>query len=255
MKFLAIIPARYGSTRFPGKPLADIGGKLMIKRVYEQCCKVFNDVYVATDDQRILDAVENFGGRAVLTSPEHPNGTSRVLEAMYKIEALFGEKCECVVNIQGDEPFVEPRQIRELVSCFDAGKSGKISETQVATLAKRFLPGEDIFNPNTPKVVFGKDGTALYFSRSPIPFVRDREKESWVSCYPFFRHIGLYGYRREALIKIASLEPTPLESAENLEQLRWLENGICIVVAETSFESHSIDTPGDIELLRIKGVI
>jgi 3-deoxy-manno-octulosonate cytidylyltransferase (CMP-KDO synthetase) len=255
MKFLAIIPARYGSTRFPGKPLADIGGKLMIKRVYEQCSKVFNDVYVATDDQRILDAVENFGGRAVLTSTEHPNGTSRVLEAMYKIEALYGEKCECVINVQGDEPFIEPTQIRELISCFDTNKSGKTPETEVATLAKKFLPGEDIFNPNTPKVVFGKDGAALYFSRSAIPFVRDREKDSWVNDYPFFRHIGLYGYRREALIKIAALEPTPLESAESLEQLRWLENGIRIVVAETSFESHSIDTPTDIELLKLKGVI
>jgi len=255
MKFLAIIPARYGSTRFPGKPLADIGGKLMIKRVYEQSSKVFNDVYVATDDQRILDAVENFGGRAVLTSQNHPNGTSRALEAMYKIEKLLGEKCDYVINIQGDEPFIEPAQIRELISCFECSSSAEIPQAQIATLAKRFLPGEDIFNPNTPKVVFDKNRAAMYFSRSPIPFVRDSERDSWVKDCKFFRHIGLYGYRRDVLIKIAALEPTPLEIAENLEQLRWLENGIRIVVAETAFVSHSIDTPGDIELLRVKGVI
>jgi len=200
MKFLAIIPARYESTRFPGKPLADIGGKLMIKRVYEQSSKVFNDVYVATDDQRILDAVENFGGRAVLTSPDHPNGTSRALEAMYKIETLIGEQCEYVINIQGDEPFIEPAQIRELLSCFEHNETRDSGEIQIATLAKRFLPGEDIFNPNTPKVVLGKDGVALYFSRSPIPFVRDKERESWAQACPFFRHIGLYGYRRNVCI-------------------------------------------------------
>jgi 3-deoxy-manno-octulosonate cytidylyltransferase (CMP-KDO synthetase) len=249
MKFLAIIPARYASTRFPGKPLADIGGKLMIKRVYEQCCKVFEQVYVATDDQRIADAVENFGGRAVLTSESHPNGTSRALEAMYKIERLIGEKCQYVINIQGDEPFIEPAQIRELLSCFET------PETEIATLAKLFLPGEDIFNPNSPKVVIGKNGNALYFSRSPIPFVRDCKEDEWFQKAKFYKHIGLYGYKREILEKIPTLEPTPLETAENLEQLRWLENGFKIKVAETLYVSHSIDTPGDIELLRSKGVI
>lgn len=249
MKFLAIIPSRYASTRFPGKPLADIGGKLMVKRVYEQCCKVFDHVYVATDDLRIFDAVENFGGRAVMTSSEHPNGTSRALEAMYKIENLLGERCSYVINIQGDEPFIEPAQISELLSCFD------FPDTEIATLAKRFAPGDDIFNPNSPKVVFGLNGEALYFSRSPIPFVRDHKAEDWSDKVPFYKHIGLYGYKREVLEKIASLSSTPLETSENLEQLRWLENGIRVKVAETIYVSHSIDTPGDIELLRSKGVI
>ncbi|MDP3453643.1 MAG: 3-deoxy-manno-octulosonate cytidylyltransferase [Bacteroidales bacterium] len=249
MKFLAIIPARYASVRFPGKPLADIGGKTMIQRVYERSRTVFDHVYVATDDNRISSAVEGFGGKVIMTSPDHKNGTSRALEAMYKIEEIKGKKAEIVINIQGDEPFIEPQQLKELIACFESEK------TQIATLAKRFAHGEDIFCPNTPKVVMGRDGTALYFSRSPIPYVRDSEREEWVSRTPFFGHVGLYGYKRDILIKVVSLKPTTLEMAENLEQLRWLENGIKITVAETGFTSHSIDTPFDIELLKSKGVI
>ncbi len=249
MKFLAIIPARYASVRFPGKPLADIGGKMMIQRVYERSSQVFENVYVATDDTRISSAVESFGGKVVMTSLDHKNGTSRALEAMYRIEEIKGKRAEVIVNIQGDEPFIEPQQLKELISCFESGK------TQIATLAKRFTAGEDIFCPNTPKVVMGRDGTALYFSRSPIPYVRDCEREEWINRTPLFRHIGLYGYKRETLIKAVSLKPTALEIAESLEQLRWLENGIKITVAETGFTSYSIDTPSDIELLLSKGII
>ncbi|MDP3397987.1 MAG: 3-deoxy-manno-octulosonate cytidylyltransferase [Bacteroidales bacterium] len=249
MKILAIIPARYASTRFPGKPLALIGGVTMIERVYARSSEVFESVYVATDDKRIYDSVTKSGGNAVMTSVEHPNGTSRVLEAMYIIEKVTGEICDVVVNIQGDEPFIEPLQLKELISCFDN------PGTMIATLAKKIDDKEELFNPNTPKVVFGTDGNALYFSRSPIPFIRDVPPEEWIRKFDFFKHIGLYGYTREALIKINKLNQGSLEKAESLEQLRWLENGIKIVVQKTVHSSYSVDIPDDIEFLKAKGLM
>ncbi len=249
MKYLAIIPARYGSTRFPGKPLADIGGKTMIRRVFEQSAKVFDNLFVATDDTRIFNSVIEFGGDAVMTSESHPNGTGRALEAMYAIERLKGERCSFIINIQGDEPFVKPEQLKELITAFND------SDTEIATLVKKIELSEEIFNPNIPKVVFDKTGNALYFSRSPIPYVRDSDKESWINKSVFYKHVGLYGYRRDILERIVNLNKGTFEEAESLEQLRWLEFGFKIKVTETTYGSYSIDTPADIENLRLKGII
>ena len=241
MKIAAIIPARYDSSRFPGKPLADIGGMSMINRVYNQVVKIFPNVYVATDDDRIFDEVRRFGGVAIMTSKDHMNGTSRVLEAMYAIEKETGEEFETVVNIQGDEPFIEPEQLTELLSGFDD------PDAEIATLIKKFGDEEDICNPNTPKVVIDKNMYALYFSRSPIPYIRGCDKrEDWNKSGRFYKHIGLYAYRRSALIKICNLQPSDLELAESLEQLRWLESGLAIKVSETSYDSYAVDTPDDI---------
>ncbi len=252
MRFLAIIPARYASTRFPGKPLADIGGKTMIRRVYERTAQAFDYVYVATDNQEIYNEVVKYGGKALMTSSHHINGTSRVLEAMYKAEEECGAECEFVINVQGDEPFIEPEQLLELSRCFDDIEN---EQPQIATLVKLIEDREEIFNPNSPKVVFDSRMNALYFSRSPIPYIRDSAKESWPGNFKFYKHIGLYGYRRDILIKVCSMAPGRLESAENLEQLRWLENCIRIRVAETKFKSYSVDTPQDLEQLRISGVL
>lgn len=249
MEFLAIIPARYASTRFPGKPLTMISGKTMIERVYEQSCKAFENVYVATDDNRIFETVINFGGRAIMTLASHLNGTSRVLEAMTQIEKLRGTHCKYVINIQGDEPFIKPEQLKELTSCFAN------PQTEIATLVKKITNSEDLFSPDIPKVVFGKNGQALYFSRSPIPYLRDIPKDQWVDIAQYYKHIGLYGYKRETLIEIAAMAPAPLEKAESLEQLRWLENGVKIAVNETIFDSYSIDTPEDLNKLKANGVI
>lgn len=249
MKILAVIPARYASTRFPGKPLTLIGGVTMVERVYSRSSQVFENVFVATDDSRIFDVVAGAGGNAVMTSDSHPNGTSRVLEAMYKIEEERGEKFDIIVNIQGDEPFVEPLQLKELIACFD------VPGTMIATLAKKITEADELFNPNNPKVVMGADGQALYFSRTPIPYLRDYPQESWLDNAEYYKHIGLYAYTRDALIGINALKPGRLEVAECLEQLRWLENGIKIVVGKTAFTSYSVDTPGDIEVLKAKGLI
>jgi 3-deoxy-manno-octulosonate cytidylyltransferase (CMP-KDO synthetase) len=249
MEFLAIIPARYDSSRFPGKPLAMIGGKSMIQRVYEQSCQAFEDVYIATDHPDIYTAASDFGARVVMTSNTHPNGTSRVHEAMLKIEALRGVKCKYVINVQGDEPFIAPEQLTQLTRCFNN------PETEIATLIKKIEDPEEILDSNTPKVVFTKEQRALYFSRSPIPFCRDKAAEDWGKETPHYKHIGLYGYKREALAEIVSLAPSPLEEAEKLEQLRWLENGMIISLAETSLESFSVDTPADIAMLKDKGLI
>ncbi len=243
MSFLGIIPARYASTRFPGKPLADINGVPMIQRVYEQATKILPLVYVATDDSRIVECVESFGGNVIMTSSSHRSGTDRCAEAVVKIQLDLNIKIEVVVNIQGDEPFIEPIQIQQLINCFDS------EDVQLATLVKRFGPGEDIFNPNTPKVVVGKGREALYFSRSPIPFVRGVETAGWAGEHTFYKHIGLYAYRTDVLRVIARLEPSPLELAESLEQLRWLENGYRIKVAETECETHAVDTPEDLARL------
>lgn len=240
MKFIGIIPARYGSSRFPGKPLADMGGKPMIQRVYEQVKKALNEVWVATDDERILKAVENFGGKAVLTSPDHKSGTDRCNEAFSKI----GNGFDVVINVQGDEPFIQPQQIETLKSCFDS------KETELATLVKPFKKDdgfEILFNPNSPKVVLNKNSEAIYFSRSIIPYIRDAHHTEWLDRHVFYKHIGMYAYRSDVLKKITLLPQSNLELAESLEQLRWIENGYKIKVGLTDIETIGIDTPEDME--------
>ena len=244
MKFTAVIPARYASTRFPGKPLAMLGGKTVIQRVYEQAASVLSDVYVATDDERILSAVEAFGGRAVMTRTDHKSGTDRIEEAVEKIEKQGNVKegqGDVIINIQGDEPFVQPSQIKTLMALFDD------PETQIGTLGKRFESMEAVQNPNSPKIVTDHRGFALYFSRSVIPFIRGIEVEDWLSHYPFLKHLGVYAYRREVLAEVTKLPQGVLEKAESLEQLRWLENGYRIRVGMTEVETVGIDTPADLE--------
>jgi 3-deoxy-manno-octulosonate cytidylyltransferase (CMP-KDO synthetase) len=245
---LGIIPARYGSTRFPGKPLADIGGKPMIQRVYEQTRKVLNHVVVATDDDRIANAVKDFGGEAVMTSADHQSGTDRCAEALNLAEKNHQKAYKVVVNIQGDEPFVQPEQIDKLTSCFHN------ADTEIATLVKPLKNKVELFDPNKPKVVLNASSQALYFSRSPIPYIRNTPEEEWHTRHQFLIHIGLYAYRSDVLREITLLPSTALEKAESLEQLRWLENGYVIATRKTEFESWSIDTPMDIDELKKKGV-
>lgn len=241
MKFLALIPARYASTRFPGKPLAMIGDKPMIQRVYERASAVFEDCYVATDDERIERAVLAFGGKVVMTSTEHRSGTDRCYEAMCKVGGDF----DVVVNIQGDEPFIAIEQLERLKECFaDKG-------TDIATLVKPFTADEDIFNANSPKVVLSKDGFALYFSRSVIPYLRGVESSKWQANHVYYKHIGLYAYRSRVLREITSLPAGVLETAESLEQLRWLENGYRIKTDVTELPSFGIDTPEDLAALKL----
>ena len=240
MKFVAIIPARYASSRFPGKPLADMKGKPMIQRVYEQVNKSIPDVYVATDDERILQAVEDFGGKAIMTSVSHRSGTDRCNEAYKKIAKPF----DVVLNIQGDEPFINPEQIDILKACFADGS------VEIATLVKPFDKNGNLSllqNPSTPKVVISNNSEAIYFSRSIIPFLRDVEKPNWSNEHTFYKHIGIYGYRSDVLQQITQLLPSILEQAESLEQLRWIENGYKIKVGITTHETIGIDTPEDME--------
>ncbi|SHF69537.1 3-deoxy-manno-octulosonate cytidylyltransferase [Dysgonomonas macrotermitis] len=240
MKFVGIIPARYSSSRFPGKPLADMAGKTMIQRVYEQVKLVLDDVWVATDDVRILDAVEAFGGKAVMTSADHRSGTDRCKEAYEKIEKTF----DVVINVQGDEPFIQPRQIEELKSCFNS------KDVELATLVKPFRKkdGFDVlFNNNSPKVVINKKDEAIYFSRSIIPYIRDAKHTEWLDKHTFYKHIGMYAYRVDILKEITLLPQSSLELAESLEQLRWIENGYKIKVGYTDLETIGIDTPEDME--------
>ena len=244
-KFIGIIPARYASTRFPGKPLVDIHGKSMIRRVYEQASMVLNAVYVATDDQRIYEAVEGFGGRVVMTSAAHKSGTDRCAEAVQIVERDRGELFDVVLNVQGDEPFIEPQQLELVKSCFTS------QETQIATLVKVIDSVDDIFDANRPKVVVNKKQEAVYFSRSPIPFICGKEKENWLASHVFYMHIGLYGYQKKVLLDITRLTQSPLELAESLEQLRWIENGYRIAVRTTSYESFGVDTPEDLARLLI----
>ncbi|WP_430810814.1 MULTISPECIES: 3-deoxy-manno-octulosonate cytidylyltransferase [unclassified Carboxylicivirga] len=246
---LGIIPARYASTRFPGKPLADIGGKTMIQRVYEQACKQLDYVYVATDDKRIEAAVLAFGGRVVMTSTDHQSGTDRCAEALQRVTELEQRDFYAVINIQGDEPFISPRQIGLVAHCFQQ------EDTQLATLVKPVTSSADLFNANKPKVVLSKDRRALYFSRSPIPYLRGEEESHWAEKHPYYNHVGLYGYRSDILMQITQLPMGQLEAAESLEQLRWLENGYSIRVEETREESHGIDTPEDLENLLKAGLI
>lgn len=238
MKILGIIPARFASTRFPGKPLIDIGGKSMIRRVYEQALKskCLNRVIVATDDQKIYDHVLDFGGVAMLTSSDHQSGTDRCAEV-----ALSYQDFEVIINIQGDEPFIDPIQIDLLGKCFEQTGTG------IATLIKKIDHYPDLLNPNTPKVVVNNHQEAIYFSRSPIPFLRGFEQETWLKHQTYYKHIGIYGYRTETLKQITILPVSLLEKAESLEQLRWVENGFSIKTAITDIEGISIDTPQDLK--------
>lgn len=241
MNNLILIPARYASTRFPGKPLAEIGGKPVIQHVVEKAVVISDEVYVATDDERIYDRVTAFGGKAVMTSASHRSGTDRCFEAYCKVTALRDVRYDVVINIQGDEPFILPEQICSLASCFED------PSVQIATLAKKFENPSDIFDPNKVKVVFSSRGQALYFSRSPIPYCRGVEKEKWTQTTAFYKHVGMYAYRPEVLREITALPSGELEKAESLEQLRWLQNGYHIAVRVTGHESVGIDTPEDLE--------
>lgn len=244
MKFLGIIPARYASTRFPAKPLAMLGGKTVIQRVYEQVAGILDDAYVATDDERIEAAVKAFGGKVVMTSVHHKSGTDRCYEACVKIGGQF----DVVVNIQGDEPFIQPSQLQAIKACFDD------ATTQIATLVKPFTSDNGFValeNVNSPKVVLNKNMNALYFSRSIIPYQRNAEKTDWLKNHTYYKHIGLYAYRVEVLKEITSLPQSSLELAESLEQLRWLENGYTIKAGITKVETIGIDTPQDLEQAEI----
>ena len=237
MKFISIIPARYASTRFPGKPLALLCGKSVIQRVYEKVSGIIEETWVATDDERIFNAVKDFGGKAVMTRNDHKSGTDRIEEAIEKIGGDF----HVVINAQGDEPFIQASQIKTVCDCFDD------PSTEIATLGKPFGNDMDaVSNPNSPKIVVDKRGYAMYFSRSIIPFVRGKDEKEWPFSYPFLKHIGLYAYRRNVLKEVTQLPQGELEKAESLEQLRWLENGYRIKVGLTDVETVGIDTPEDL---------
>ena len=241
MNTIGIIPARYNSTRFPGKPLIKIGGKTMIRRVYERCTLSLNNVIVATDDKRIIKEVEGFGGHAIMTSTDHKSGTDRCAEAITLYQKSSNKPVDVVINIQGDEPFLDPAILSHLSKSFIDPK------IQISTLVKKITNKKEIFDPNLPKVVIDKNGMALYFSRSPIPYVSNIEKTKWAVEYPFYKHIGIYAFRKEVLMELTQLPFSSLEQAESLEQNRWLENGYRIHVEETEHESISIDTPEDLE--------
>ena len=238
---LGIIPARFGSTRFPGKPLAMIGKRTMIQCTYEQTEQALQHVYVATDDVRIAEAVKAFGGKVVMTSEKHTSGTDRCFEALEKIKQLEERDFDIVINIQGDEPFIHPDQILSVASCFENPNA------QIATLAKASSCEADIFDSNKPKVIFNQKKEAIYFSRSPIPFLRGEEKNNWHNLHTYYNHIGLYGYKSSALAAITKIEPSPLEKAESLEQLRWIEHGYIIACNITTHDTIAVDTPEDLE--------
>ncbi|MBQ5664019.1 MAG: 3-deoxy-manno-octulosonate cytidylyltransferase [Bacteroidaceae bacterium] len=240
MKFVGIIPARYASTRFPAKVLAMLNGKTVIQRVYEQVKDCFDDLYVATDDSRIADVVASFGGKVVMTSEDCKNGTERCFDACCSLNI----DCDVVVNVQGDEPFIQRKQIESLMACFADER------TDIATLVKSFEQSdgwERLSNPNSPKVVLDGDNFAMYFSRSVVPYLRGVEQTEWLNNHVFYKHLGVYAYRLDVLKKITSLQQTPLERVESLEQLRWLENGYKIKVGVTNIETIGIDTPEDLE--------
>ena len=236
MKFIGIIPARYASTRFPGKPLAILGGKTVIQRVYEQVVSVLGEAYVATDDERIRQAVEAFGGKAVMTRTDHKSGTDRIQEAAENI----GTTADVIINVQGDEPFIQQSQLATVKALFDD------PQVQIGTLGKPFESMDAVENPNSPKIVCDMNGYAMYFSRSVIPYVRGKEPSAWLEHFPYLKHLGLYAYRREVLAEITKLPQSPLELAESLEQLRWLQNGYRIKVGLTDVETVGIDTPEDL---------
>ena len=240
-RFAVIIPARFASSRFPGKPLALLGGQPMIQHVYEQAVKSLENVFVATDDVRIKKAVLEFGGNVIMTSREHKSGTDRCSEAVSKIESERGLEIDTVINIQGDEPFIKPGQIDLLMSCFVD------DSVEIATLIRKVLPGENLANINHTKVVITLKGDAIYFSRAIIPFLRDVNIDEWSYKHSFYKHLGIYAYRTDTLRKLTSLDRSPLEIAESLEQNRWLENGYRIRTALTDWESIGIDTPEDLK--------
>lgn len=235
---LGIIPARYASTRFPAKPLVDIAGKSMIQRVYEQVKKsvLIKDAVVATDNQQIFDHVKSFGGQVYMTEESHVSGTDRCYEAL----TLQKEKYEYVINIQGDEPFIQPEQIDLLAKLLDG-------KTEIATLVKKITDQEQLFNPNIVKAVVAENKQALYFSRSVVPHIRNTPEADWLNKHTFYKHIGMYAYRTDILKQLTALAISPLEKAESLEQLRWLENGYRIKTAETKTETIGIDTPEDLQ--------
>ncbi len=242
MNFIGIIPSRYHSTRFPGKPLADICGKTMIQRVYEQAQKAMEEVWVATDDERIVNAVKAFGGNVVMTSPDHRSGTDRCAEAALKAAELTGEVYDVVVNIQGDEPFMQPHEIELIMECFTGSPN-----TQIATLIQPILINEDIFRPDMVKVILDNQSNAIYFSRSPIPHIFGVDESKWLENYPFYGHVGLYAYRFSVLQELAKLSEVLVEKVESLEQLRWLEYGFKIKTNITDSDNFGIDTPEDLE--------
>lgn len=247
MSIIGIIPARYASTRFPGKPLTVINGKTMVRRVYEQASasKKLQKVVVATDDDRIAAEVKSFGGKVVMTSDQHRSGTDRCAETVSKVAGEW----DVVINIQGDEPFIQPEQIDLLAGLFED------VEVEIGTLVKKLSDPSDLDNPNTMKVVLDAKNNGMYFSRSPIPFVRGAEKSEWLSKHFFYKHIGIYGYRTKTLLELTNLIPGKLEIAESLEQLRWLENGYAIRTAFTTLETISVDTPEDLEKLKTAGLV
>ena len=238
MRILGVIPARYASTRFPAKPLVDIGGQSMIQRVYNQAKKSISltKVIVATDHAKIFEHVKSFGGDVCMTSESHASGTDRCFEVLKKETEQF----DYVINIQGDEPFIAPQQIDLLASLLDG-------KTELATLSKKIEDKEQLFSPNIVKIVLDKDSKALYFSRSIIPHIRNIAQDQWLSNHTFYKHIGMYAYRADILEQITNLKIASLEKAESLEQLRWLENSYSIKIAETLEETIGIDTPEDIE--------
>ncbi len=239
LKFIGIIPARYASTRFPGKPIAMLGGKPVIQRVYEQARRALDEVVVATDDERIAQAVQSFGGSCVMTRNDHKSGTDRCMEALVK----HGGGEDVIINIQGDEPFIQPSQIQAIIACFDD------PTTDIATLVKPYDPHgsiEQLLNPNTPKVVVDKAWNAKYFSRSVIPYLRGVDPSAWPSKHQYYTHLGMYAYRAQVLREITSLPQSSLEQAESLEQLRWIENGYTIKVGVSQAETIGIDTPEDL---------
>ncbi|HBH07667.1 MAG TPA: 3-deoxy-manno-octulosonate cytidylyltransferase [Flavobacteriales bacterium] len=244
MKFLGIIPARYGSKRLEGKPLLDICGKSMIRRVYEQSVKALDEVYVATDDQRIRDEVLDFGGKVVMTDPDHNTGTNRCLEALEIVRSEKGRNYDVVVNIQGDEPLLNPSQVLELMDCY------KDPNAEIATLVTPVIRLDDLFNESEVFVVFDKNNYALYFSRSVIPHVHGKHKTKWLKKQKFYKHLGLYAYTVDALRTFANMPRTSLEVAESLEQNRWIQNGGKIKVSLTEFDSIPVDTIDDLERVR-----
>lgn len=245
MNAIAIIPARYASTRFPGKPLVNIGGKTMIQHVYERAKSVpqLTDVIVATEDERIYKQVESFGGKAMMTAKTHQSGTERCAEVVSKIDV----EPDVVLNVQGDVPFINISHIQQVLSCFQ-----QPAETQIATLMVPITTAAILNNTNAPKVIFDKNYKAIYFSRSPIPHIRDAEREDWHKYFHYYKHIGIYGFRADVLKEIVQLPVSLLERAENLEQLRWIENGYSIQLAETAVESLAIDTPEDLSRVLAK---
>ncbi len=241
MRIIGIIPARYSSTRFPGKPLVVIEGKTMVQRVYEQAkkCPLLDTVFVATDNQAIFNHVATFGGQVMMTGAHHKSGTERCQEVVSML-ANEGVSFDAVINIQGDEPFIDPGQIEQLASCFIHGNA------EIATLIRRISDNAVLIDPNVVKVVVGVNGNALYFSRSAIPFTQGETQQDWLSKTTYYQHIGIYGYSNQALAQIVALTPAALETAESLEQLRWLENGFTISTKLTDYESIGVDTPSDL---------